>query len=114
MDFSQADSLIELALEESRRLLDRFTRVRKRPSRSLRRYEPPFIHEQVRTQAGSGIVAWREARLRIAGFDPQAAARLACEEAIDLHALLDLIDRGCPPPLAARILAPLDDQRAAW
>jgi hypothetical protein len=27
---------------------------------------------------------------------------------VDLHDLLNLIDRGCPPPLAARILTPLD------
>jgi hypothetical protein len=27
---------------------------------------------------------------------------------VDLHELLVLVDRGCPPPLAARILAPLD------
>ena len=44
----------------------------------------------------------------LAGFEPEAASRLAREEAIDLHALLDLIDHGCPPHLAARILAPLD------
>jgi hypothetical protein len=27
---------------------------------------------------------------------------------VDIHALLELVDRGCPPHLAARILAPLD------
>jgi hypothetical protein len=32
---------------------------------------------------------------------------LAHNPEIDLHALLDLIDRGCPPELAARITAPL-------
>jgi hypothetical protein len=26
----------------------------------------------------------------------------------DLHALLELVDRGCAPDLAVRILAPLD------
>jgi hypothetical protein len=65
------------------------------------------ISEQAGAQAGSGIVAWREARLHLAGFDHEAASRLAREEAIDFHALLDLIDRGCPPHLAARIVAPL-------
>ena len=58
-------------------------------------------------------MAWREARLHLAGFDPEAASRLAREEAIDLHALLDLIDHGCPPHLAARILAPLDGGNGA-
>ena len=61
-------------------------------------------------QAASGIVAWREARLHLVGFDPEAASWLAREEAIDLHALLDLIDHGCPPDLAARIFAPLDGE----
>lgn len=69
------------------------------------------IHEQVGAQVGSGIVAWREARLHLAGFDPEAASRLAREETIDFHALLDLIDHGCPPHLAARILAPLDSEK---
>jgi len=27
-----------------------------------------------------------------------------------VHAVLDLVDRGCPAELAARILAPLDDR----
>jgi hypothetical protein len=27
--------------------------------------------------------------------------------AIDVHALLQLVDRGCPPELAARILSPV-------
>jgi hypothetical protein len=66
------------------------------------------IHEEAEARARSAVVAWREARLHLAGFDQEAASQLACEEAIDLHALLDLIDRGCPPPLAAHILAPLD------
>jgi hypothetical protein len=33
---------------------------------------------------------------------------LASDERIDIHALLELTDRGCPASLAARILAPLD------
>ena len=69
------------------------------------------IHEKPDPQAGSGIVAWREARLHLAGFDQEAASRLAREVAIDFHALLDLIDQGCPPHLAARILAPLDCEK---
>lgn len=43
------------------------------------------------------IVAWRRARLVLAGFDDAAAIELAHECAIDLHALLELIDSGCPP-----------------
>jgi hypothetical protein len=51
---------------------------------------------------------WRRRRLAAAGFEPALAAELAAEPAVDLHELLILVDRGCPPPLAARILAPLD------
>jgi hypothetical protein len=34
---------------------------------------------------------------------------LGRDNRIDVHALLELVDRGCPPHLAARILGPLDD-----
>jgi hypothetical protein len=54
------------------------------------------------------VVGWRLGRLVAAGFAPELATRLARDCRIDLHSVLDLIDRGCPPALAARILAPLD------
>ena len=53
------------------------------------------------------MVTWRTERLLAAGFDQQLARNLAADGAVDLHALLELVDRGCPPYLAARILAPL-------
>ena len=37
------------------------------------------------------------------------AEELACDWRYDLHALIELVERGCEPALAARILAPLDD-----
>jgi hypothetical protein len=52
-------------------------------------------------------VHWREGRLLSAGFGADLAEDLAHQEGIDLHELLKLVDRGCPPHLAARILAPL-------
>ena len=55
------------------------------------------------------LADWRVRRLNDAGFDVTLAERLAGDERYDLHALLELIDRGCPPALAARILAPLDE-----
>jgi hypothetical protein len=54
------------------------------------------------------IEHWRRQQLLAAGFDPDLAAELAGSRATDLHALLRLVDQGCPPKLAARILAPLD------
>ena len=68
-------------------------------------------------QAGAGpggateIVAWRRARLRKAGFDRSLAEQLSRECGVDLHALIELVERGCPPELAARILAPLEHER---
>jgi hypothetical protein len=53
--------------------------------------------------------AWRARRLQAAGFDHRLALCLASDNRIDLHALLELTDRGCPPDLAARIMAPLTD-----
>ncbi len=54
------------------------------------------------------VVLWRRCRLLEAGFPEALAMRLA-NARIDLHALLQLVDRGCPPELAARILAPVDE-----
>jgi hypothetical protein len=48
------------------------------------------------------------ARLREAGLGSVLAAEIAANCGYDLHALLELVDRGCPAKLAVRILAPLD------
>jgi hypothetical protein len=53
-------------------------------------------------------VAWRSERLRRAGFDVALADSLAQQPEVDIHAVLELVDRGCRPELAARIVAPLD------
>jgi hypothetical protein len=52
------------------------------------------------------VTLWRETLLVQAGFVPEIARRLALDADYDLHGLLNLVDRGCPPDLAARILAP--------
>jgi hypothetical protein len=56
------------------------------------------------------ITAWRVELLCGAGFDEALAERLAGDGRYDIHALLELVDRGCQPELAARILAPLDHE----
>jgi hypothetical protein len=56
------------------------------------------------------VIAWRVGRLRAAGFDRRLARRVALDGRYDLHALLDLVDRGCRPALAIRILAPLEGE----
>lgn len=61
--------------------------------------------------SGSGAVAtWRRDRLVEAGFGQELAMRLSTTPGIDLHALLNLVDRGCPPELAAKILEPLTER----
>jgi hypothetical protein len=62
-------------------------------------------------EPGGNLVAWREQRLLRAGVEADLAAKLAPDCALDLHAMIELIERGCPPMLAARILAPLDHER---
>lgn len=53
------------------------------------------------------LLAWRERVLRRAGFSPELATALASDGAYDLHETLKLLRRRCPPPVAARILAPV-------
>ena len=64
--------------------------------------------------AGTGrreeLVTWRREYLTRAGLDRVLAATVAADLRWDLHALLELLERGCPPPLAARILAPAEDE----
>jgi len=67
----------------------------------------------VQTKRGSvetrAVVAWRLRRLTDAGFPLPLATALARDPRWDLHALIELVERGCDPRLAARIVAPLDD-----
>lgn len=53
------------------------------------------------------VVGWRASRLLDSGF-PFGLAQSLARQRVDLHALLQLVDRGCPPHLAARILSPDD------
>jgi hypothetical protein len=62
-------------------------------------------------RGSNDAVVWRRARLRKAGFDSALTEELSQECAVDLHALIGLVERGCPPPLAARIMAPFDHER---
>jgi hypothetical protein len=60
-------------------------------------------------QPPPSTLEWRSCRLVDAGFPRGLALRLARDTRYDLHALIELVERGCPPALAARILAPLAD-----
>ena len=63
-------------------------------------------------EPGGNLAAWRAQRLVRAGVEADLAAELAADCALDLHAVIELIESGCPPDLAARILAPLDHERS--
>jgi len=71
---------------------------------------PPVAELAARSRVpATDVEAWRLRRLVDAGFPLRLALELAATPGVDLHALLALVDRGCPPELAARILAPIDD-----
>jgi hypothetical protein len=56
------------------------------------------------------LVGWRRSQLTGAGFSLPLAARVAGDPRYNLHALIELTERGCAPDLAVRILAPLDTE----
>lgn len=49
------------------------------------------------------VLLWRITRLVEAGYCAEGAVELACA-AVDLHAAVDLLQRGCSADLALRIL----------
>jgi hypothetical protein len=53
---------------------------------------------------------WRRDQLIKSGFAPPLATRLASDGRYDLHAVIELVEQGCTPALAIRILAPLDEE----
>jgi hypothetical protein len=66
---------------------------------------------EVRARRGqpASALAWRRAQLVDSGFPALLAGTLARDGRYDLHRLIELVERGCPPGLAVRILAPLDE-----
>lgn len=58
------------------------------------------------------VVSWRRAELIHCGFPRALAARVARDERYDLHQLVELMEQGCSPALAVRILSPLEKQDA--
>lgn len=65
--------------------------------------------ETASERVGDEVVCWRREQLAQAGFPLPLAADLANDPCYDLHALIELVERGCRPELAARILAPLEE-----
>ena len=63
----------------------------------------PAVEEIIETEL-ERVERWRAEELIRAGYDPGAALGLASRLDIDLHTATDLLERGCPPELAAQIL----------
>jgi hypothetical protein len=59
------------------------------------------------------VARWRRDQLLAAGFPLSLATEVAGDATYDLHAAIELVERGCPPALAVRILAPVVDEGAA-
>ena len=50
------------------------------------------------------IERWRAEELERAGYGTRTAARIAARHDIDLHHAIGLLEQGCPPELAVKIL----------
>jgi hypothetical protein len=56
----------------------------------------------------AAVAAWRRRQLDEAGFPARLAVALADDRRVDVHALIELVERGCRPEIAARIALPLE------
>ena len=63
---------------------------------------------QQQQRDSQAVVNWRRRELIHRGFPRPLAARVARDERYDLHELIELVQQGCAPELAVRILSPLD------
>lgn len=62
------------------------------------------IEIPVETEADR-VVCWRASELIRAGYPDALAIDLAERPEVDLHTALELVQQGCAPDLAARILS---------
>ena len=59
------------------------------------------------------VTQWRRTQLLRAGLPRSLAARVARDERYDLHELIQLVEHGCAPALAVRLLQPIERDEAA-
>jgi hypothetical protein len=50
------------------------------------------------------VIRWRLSQLTRSGYPLEAAVTVATRLDVDLHRASNLVERGCPPELALRIL----------
>jgi hypothetical protein len=63
----------------------------------------PAAYDIVETEL-ERVERWRTAELMRVGFPGDDAVALAARTDIDLHEAIELVQRGCPPDIAVRIL----------
>ena len=73
----------------------------------------PRMRTQTRDLGLDHVVVWRREQLVRSGVPFSMAAQAASNGGYDLHALIELLGRGCPPEFAIRILAPLESENGA-
>jgi hypothetical protein len=56
------------------------------------------------TEERDRVESWRREELERAGYPPDAAAKLAARDDVDLRRAISLLEHGCTPELALRIL----------
>jgi hypothetical protein len=71
------------------------------------------MHTKTSAQGADEVSRWRCEQLVEAGFALPLADSIAKNGRYDLHELIELVDRGCQPELAVRILAPVEEESAA-
>jgi hypothetical protein len=74
----------------------------------LQGHKPIVRTQTLKGRGADQVVIWRRERLAQSGVPLSLAARLAQDARYDLHALIELLERGSAPELAVRILAPLE------
>lgn len=60
--------------------------------------EQPPVSEEMK------VLGWRLLVLLNAGYAEELACELAGASGVDLHRAVELVEQGCAPPTAARIL----------
>jgi hypothetical protein len=50
------------------------------------------------------VLVWRFKQLCRTGFELELATTIAARMDVDLHEAIDLVEHGCPPELAGRIV----------
>jgi hypothetical protein len=61
-------------------------------------------YEEIASPENEVVLRWRFEELMRAGFDAGSALILAGHAEVDLHAARRLVERGCAPDLALRIV----------